>query len=115
MDLAPINRSPIRITRENPKDSWIENSPASVTWNPEDLGNQTDRISIQIARFKNDHGLIKFHSFEPVIDDQENNGRSTIALSGGEEIMLGDENTVSKPKKYVYDGLIQIYLLNSFK
>lgn len=73
-----INRSPPRITR-----SYQENA-LKVTWNPNDLGNATSRVSIQIARFKNEHGHIKFHNFQPIMDDQENNGESTINEDTGD-------------------------------
>ena len=89
----PINRSPPRITRGNPKDSWIENNPASISWNINEVGNQNSRVSIQIVRFENDHGQVKFHSVQSVIDDQENSGQSTIAV-GDEGVLTVEDASI---------------------
>ncbi|XP_022783567.1 sushi domain-containing protein 2-like isoform X2 [Stylophora pistillata] len=73
-----------RVVRHMAK-KWIEQSQVRITWDPAYLGDENQKVTVQLARFstKGD-GQVVFHSTFTVVAGQENTGTSMFIVPKGE-------------------------------
>jgi len=65
-------------------ETWIEERPVRITWDPVHLGDKNQTVAIELARFSMaDGGHVFFHSMYTVKTDQLNTGQAQFSVPRG--------------------------------
>ena len=65
-------------------DTWIEQRPLEINWDPVHLGDENQTVDVQLARFSmEDDGHVFFHSIFTLISEQMNTGEATFVVPKG--------------------------------
>ena len=78
-----INRLTPRVVRLIPE-TWVENSPVKISWDPGLLGDDTLTVAILLARFSMKDDDVYFHSTFSLKAKQKNIGESQFTVPKGE-------------------------------
>ena len=73
-----------RVTRLS-KETWTEQRPVMITWDPVHLGGENQTVRIELARFSiTDNEHVFFHSMLTLIADQNNTGKAQFTVLKGQ-------------------------------
>ena len=83
----PITREAPRVNPQYSADgSMIEGQRAKIIWDYQNLGSKSARVTVEMARYVRNGGKVQFHSFYPLVANQDNSGTSEFIVARGEGV-----------------------------
>jgi len=63
---------------------WQEQNPLQITWNPDHLGIENQKVFVQLARFSKRTSDVVFDSMFTLVAEQANTGQCQFIVPKGE-------------------------------
>ena len=64
--------------------TWQEQNPLRITWDPGHLGSENQKVSVQLARFATRNSVVVFDSMFTLVAEQANTGQCQFTVPKGE-------------------------------
>ena len=77
-----INRFARRVVRLL-GNKWKEQNPLRITWDPDHLGSESQKVSVQLARFSMRNSDVVFDSMFTLVAEQANTGQCQFIVPKG--------------------------------
>ena len=63
---------------------WREQNPLQITWDPGQLGSESQTVAVHLARFSMRNGTVVFDSMFTLVTEQANTGEANFTVPKGE-------------------------------
>lgn len=84
---VPITREKTRVKLHSNKDGTMtENQLSTITWEKGLLGSESEKVTVEMARYEMERDQLQFHSFYPLVASQFNNGKSQFRVQNSEGV-----------------------------